>query len=72
VLQDYLVLTELQGLRVFAGLQEAQVFKDSKVLQDCKVLLGLAHRELQEQLVNKGRLGHKDQLEWLGLAELQV
>jgi hypothetical protein len=68
-LQDYLALTELRGLRVFAELQEAQAFKGSKVLQDCKVLLGLAHRELQEQLVNKGRLGHKDQLEWSALAD---
>jgi hypothetical protein len=71
-LQASLVSTEPQGLQVFAEPLEAQEFKDSKVLQDCRVLLGLAHRELQEQLVNKGRLGHKDQLEWSALAELQV
>jgi hypothetical protein len=71
VLQDYLALTELQGPQVFAELQEAQAFKDSKEPQDCKVLLVLVHRELQEPRVSKGQLGHKDQLEWLALAELQ-
>jgi hypothetical protein len=71
-LQDYLVLTELQGLRVFAELQEAQAFKVSKEPQDCRVLLELVHRVLREPQDNKAQSGHKDQLEWLALAELQV
>jgi hypothetical protein len=71
-LQDYLVSTELQGLQVFAELQEAQAFKVSKEPQDCKVLLELAHLELRGLRDNKAQLGHKDQLEWSALAELQV
>jgi hypothetical protein len=61
---------ELQGLRVFAELQEAQAFKVSKEPQACRVLLGLAHRELPEPRVSKARLGQMGLLEWLALAEL--
>jgi hypothetical protein len=71
VLQDYLVLTELRELRVFAELLEAQAFKDSKEPQDCRVLLELVHLELPEPQDSKAQLAHKDQLEWLALAELQ-
>jgi hypothetical protein len=71
VLQDYLALTELQVPQVFAELQEAQAFKDSKEPQDCKVLLVLVHLELPEPQDSKAQSGHKDQLEWLALAELQ-
>jgi hypothetical protein len=46
-LQDYLVSTELQGLQVFAELQEAQAFKVSKEPRDCKVLLALVLPEPQ-------------------------
>jgi hypothetical protein len=46
-LQDYLVLTELQGPQVFAELQEAQAFKVSKEPQDCRVLLALVLPELR-------------------------
>ena len=72
VLQVYLALTELLGLRVCAELREAQAFKVSKDPQDCRVLLVLVHLELQEPRVSKARLGRKVLLEWLALAELQV
>jgi hypothetical protein len=70
-LQDYLALTELRGLRVFAELQEAQAFKVSKEPQVYKDQLGLAHRGLLEPQDSKAQSGQMARLEWLALAEQQ-
>ena len=71
VLQDYLELTELRVLLVFAELLEAQGLQDNKVLRDYKVLLESAHLELRELRDSKARLAHKALQEVSALAVLQ-
>jgi hypothetical protein len=70
-LQDYLALTELQGLLDCAERRVARAFKASKARLGNKVLLGLEHLELRELRDNKAQSGQKVLLEWLALAELQ-
>jgi hypothetical protein len=69
VLQDYLVLTELQELRVFVELQEAQDRLVNKAQLDNKVLQESAQVELRELQDSKAQLGQKALLEWLALAD---
>jgi hypothetical protein len=59
-------------LLAFAELQEAQAFKVSKELQDCRVLQGLVLPELRVLQDSKAQSGQMELLEWLALAEQQV
>jgi hypothetical protein len=62
---------ELLELQDCAEPLVARASKVNKGRLGNKVLLGLAHLEPQALRVSKARLGHKAQLEWLALAELQ-